>query len=127
MLSTGLRFRVGIHPRRPRDKVSSRMKIGNLQNTCQHKCVSALGKCHAHQTPVTGETLYSVQDSVYDYLSGLQTSVGGLNSMRSNGRVLYTSKSASASGTMNSALREYVISKITDEVSSTSEMKANKK
>jgi hypothetical protein len=77
--------------------------------------------------PVTGDVLLTVQEAA-DYLTsqGLQTSVGGLNSMRSNGtgppflkigkRIYYREK----------ALYEYVLSRITDEASSTSAMKAAK-
>ena len=78
--------------------------------------------------PVTGETLYSVQEAApYQTSLGLQTSVGGLNSMRSNGSDPPYIKIGKRVWYHELALREYVISKITDEVSSTSEMKAKKK
>jgi hypothetical protein len=78
--------------------------------------------------PVTGETLYSVEEAApYQTALGLQTSVGGLNSMRSNGDGPPFLKIGKRVWYRQTALYDYVLSKITDEASSTSEMKATKK
>jgi hypothetical protein len=77
--------------------------------------------------PVTRETLYSVEEAA-PYLTslGLQTSVGGLNSMRSNGDGPPFLKIGKRVWYRQTGLYEYVLSKITDEASSTSEMRAAK-
>ena len=78
--------------------------------------------------PVTGETLYSVEEAApYMTALGLQTSVGGLNSMRSNGDGPPFLKMGKRVWYRQTALYDYVLSKITDEASSTSEMRAGRK
>jgi hypothetical protein len=78
--------------------------------------------------PVTGETLYSVEEAApYMTALGLQTSVGGLNSMRSNGDGPPFLKIGKRVWYRQTALYDYVLSKITDEASSTSEMRAGRK
>jgi hypothetical protein len=75
--------------------------------------------------PVTGETLYSVEEAApYMTALGLQTSVGGLNSMRSNGDGPPFLKIGKRVWYRQTALYDYVLSKITDEATSTSEMRA---
>jgi hypothetical protein len=77
--------------------------------------------------PVTSETLYSVEEAApYMTSLGLQTSVGGLNSMRSNGDGPPFLKIGKRVWYRQAALYEYVLSKITNEASSTSEMRAAK-
>ena len=77
--------------------------------------------------PVTGETLYSVEEAApYMTALGLQTSVGGLNSMRSNGDGPPFLKIGKRVWYRQTALYDYVLSKITDEASSTSEMRTAK-
>ena len=77
--------------------------------------------------PVTGETLYSVEEAA-PYLAalGLQTSVGGMNSLRSNGDGPPFLKIGKRVWYRSTALYDYVLSKITDEASSTSEMRIAK-
>jgi hypothetical protein len=77
--------------------------------------------------PVTGETLYSVEEAApYMTALGLQTSVGGLNSMRSNGDGPPFLKIGKRVWYRQTALYDYVLSKITDEAASTSERRAAK-
>jgi hypothetical protein len=77
--------------------------------------------------PVTGETLYSVEEAApYMTALGLQTSVGGLNSLRSNGDGPPFLKIGKRVWYRQTALYDYVLSKITDEASSTSEMRTAK-
>ena len=75
--------------------------------------------------PVDSETLYRVGEAALWLTErGLQKSTGGLNSARSlrtGPRFLRIGKRI---WYRESALREFLLSKITDEVSSTSEMKA---
>jgi hypothetical protein len=77
--------------------------------------------------PVTGETLYSVEEAApYMTALGLQMSTGGMNSLRSNGDGPPFLKIGKRVWYRQTALYDYVLSKITDEASSTSEMRVAK-
>jgi hypothetical protein len=78
--------------------------------------------------PVDSEPLYGVREaSLWLTERGLATSAGSLNSWRSKGggpRFLTIGKRV---WYRESALREYLLSKVSDEAGSTSEMRAGKK
>jgi hypothetical protein len=75
--------------------------------------------------PIDGEALYPVEEAAsYQTALRLQTSVGALNSARSNGTGPRFLKIGKRIYYRESALRENVLSNITDEAGSTSEMKA---
>jgi hypothetical protein len=74
--------------------------------------------------PVGGDVLLTVKEAAH-YLShgGLPTSIGGLNSMRTNGNGPKYLKIGKIVYYREPTLESYLISRITDEVQSTSEMK----
>jgi hypothetical protein len=77
--------------------------------------------------PVSGDILLAVKEAaVYLTHGGLPTSVGTLNSLRSRGEGPAFLKIGKIVYYRESTLEAYLLSKITDEASSTSEMKAAK-
>jgi hypothetical protein len=78
--------------------------------------------------PTDNEPLYGVQEAaVYLTERGLNTSVGSLNSWRSRGDGPRFLKIGKRIFYRESGLREYLLSKLTDEAASTSAMRAAKK
>lgn len=89
------------------------------------RAVESTASLEAYQTPYHGETLYSVGEaSLWLSERGLPTSVPTLNSKRSNKTGPRFVPIGKRRWYHKSALLDYLLSKIGNEVSSTSEMKA---